>query len=117
MTTPKQIEANRQNARRFTGPRTPHGKVHVSLHATRHGLYSSIPGIPGDAKDCAPSDCGPGGAAGTRGPDPFVAPKIRDSGRTNPDPAPPLRVSLSRYSLAAGFDLRSDHKYTHPDNI
>ena len=47
MTTPKQIEANRRNALRSTGPRTPAGKAIVSQNAARHGLYSSSPVIPG----------------------------------------------------------------------
>jgi hypothetical protein len=38
MTTPKQIEANRRNARRSTGPRTACGKARSRLNAVTHGL-------------------------------------------------------------------------------
>ena len=47
MTTPRQIETNRQNARESTGPRTPHGKAIVSQNAIRHGLYTATPVLPG----------------------------------------------------------------------
>ena len=40
MTTSKQAEANRRNARRSTGPRTPEGKDSVRLNALRHGLLA-----------------------------------------------------------------------------
>jgi len=39
-TSPKQLEANRSNARRSTGPRTPAGKAHVKFNALRHGLLA-----------------------------------------------------------------------------
>lgn len=38
MTTLKQIEANRQNAQRSTGPRTEAGKQRSRQNALRHGL-------------------------------------------------------------------------------
>jgi hypothetical protein len=38
MTTQKQIEANRQNAQKSTGPRTEHGKRRSRHNAFRHGL-------------------------------------------------------------------------------
>jgi len=41
MTTTRQIEANRANARKSTGPRTERGKARASHNALRHGL--SIP--------------------------------------------------------------------------
>jgi hypothetical protein len=40
MTSDKQIRANRRNARKSTGPKTPHGKAAVSLNALKHGLLS-----------------------------------------------------------------------------
>jgi hypothetical protein len=36
--TPALLAANRANARKCTGPRTPEGKIRVALNALRHGL-------------------------------------------------------------------------------
>jgi len=40
MATEKQIAANRRNAKRSTGPRTPKGKAMASKNALKHGLLS-----------------------------------------------------------------------------
>lgn len=40
MATEKQIAANRRNATRSTGPRTPEGKERSRMNALRHGLSS-----------------------------------------------------------------------------
>jgi hypothetical protein len=40
MATEKQIAANRRNAQKSTGPRSPEGKCRSSRNALRHGLYS-----------------------------------------------------------------------------
>jgi len=40
MTTEKQINANRQNAQKSTGPRTAEGKAAVSQNAVKHGLFT-----------------------------------------------------------------------------
>ncbi|HEY3835861.1 MAG TPA: hypothetical protein VGL72_04795 [Bryobacteraceae bacterium] len=42
MATPKQIEANRANAKKSTGPLTTEGKVKASLNAVSHGLTSGV---------------------------------------------------------------------------
>ena len=44
MTSPAQIRANRQNARRSTGPRTQLGRSASSQNARRHGLTAAPPG-------------------------------------------------------------------------
>ena len=48
MATDKQINANRRNAKKSTGPRTPEGKRRVSSNALKHGLSASKVVIPGE---------------------------------------------------------------------
>ena len=45
MTTTRQAEANRLNALKSTGPRTPAGRAVVAYNATKHGLKKNI-GLP-----------------------------------------------------------------------
>ena len=51
MTSDKQHEANRRNARKSTGPRTSEGKAAVRLNALRHGLLSTEVLLPGEDED------------------------------------------------------------------
>jgi hypothetical protein len=54
MATEAQIEANRANAQKSTGPRTPEGKATVSQNAITHGLLARAGVIPGeDAEEFA----------------------------------------------------------------
>jgi len=53
MSTPKQITANKINAKRSTGPRTPAGKARSSRNATKFGLFSGTFTHPGEEKDYA----------------------------------------------------------------
>jgi hypothetical protein len=48
MSTPKQIEANGQNAQRSTGPKSAAGKARSSQNALQHGLRSNVPVLPGE---------------------------------------------------------------------
>jgi len=48
MTSDKQTQANRRNALKSTGPKTPEGKAAVRQNATRHGLLSQEVLLPGE---------------------------------------------------------------------
>jgi hypothetical protein len=48
MTSEKKAEANRRNALKSTGPKTPEGKAAVRLNALRHGLRSEEILLPGE---------------------------------------------------------------------
>src|SRR6266566_4655683 len=51
MATIKQIEANRLNALKSTGPKTPEGKAAVRMNALRHGLRARSVVLPGENSD------------------------------------------------------------------
>jgi hypothetical protein len=46
MASQKQIAANRRNAQKSTGPKTPEGKQAVRLNALKHGLRAGIAVLP-----------------------------------------------------------------------
>ena len=46
----KKVEANRRNARKSTGPRTPAGKQTVSRNAMKHGFFSKHLLVPGGSE-------------------------------------------------------------------
>ena len=50
MATQKQIDANRQNALKSTGPTTPQGKAAVAQNGIKHGLTSSQNLIKGESQ-------------------------------------------------------------------
>ena len=51
MSSKKQIEANRQNATKSTGPKTPEGKTLSSKNATKHGLLSKQVLLPSESEE------------------------------------------------------------------
>jgi hypothetical protein len=48
LTTAKQIEANRMNAQRSTGPKSPEGKALSRMNAVTHGLTATLALLPGE---------------------------------------------------------------------
>jgi hypothetical protein len=48
MTTPHRIEANRRNAQKSRGPKTPEGKARSRFNAVKHGMYARTPVLPGE---------------------------------------------------------------------
>src|SRR5215204_2194599 len=51
MTSDKQIDANRKNALKSTGPKTPEGKAAVRQNALKHGLLSRDILLPGEDEE------------------------------------------------------------------
>ena len=51
MTSPKQVDANRRNAKRSIGPKTMVGKVLSKLNAVKHGLTSDTIVIRGESAE------------------------------------------------------------------
>src|SRR5205823_6322304 len=48
MSSIKQIEANRLNAGKSTGPRTTEGKSVVAANALKHGIFARSPALAGE---------------------------------------------------------------------
>src|ERR671917_356761 len=48
MTSEKQVQANRRNALKSTGPKTSEGKAAVRLNANKHGLRAQEVLLPGE---------------------------------------------------------------------
>src|SRR5229473_831604 len=48
MSSQRQIEANRLNAQKSTGPSTPEGRAAVSLNSLKHGLYDETLILPSE---------------------------------------------------------------------
>ena len=51
MTSDKKAQANRRNAQKSTGPKTPEGKAAVRLNALKHGLLSQEILLPGEDEE------------------------------------------------------------------
>ncbi|MCD6394851.1 MAG: hypothetical protein J7M40_15280, partial [Planctomycetes bacterium] len=51
MSTPEQTNANRKNAEKSTGPKTPQGKAISSQNAVKHGFFAKNDVISGEDPD------------------------------------------------------------------
>ncbi len=51
MASPKQIEANKRNAKKSTGPRTSAGKKKVAMNAIKHGLLAQQVVLPNEDEE------------------------------------------------------------------
>src|SRR6266540_4796100 len=51
MATIHQIDANRRNAQKSTGPQTPEGKAAVRMNSLRHGLRARTVVLPGENRE------------------------------------------------------------------
>ena len=47
----RQIAANRANAKKSTGPRTPEGRARAAMNALKDGVFARTPLLPGEAED------------------------------------------------------------------
>jgi hypothetical protein len=57
MTSDRKAEANRRNALKSTGPKTPEGKAAVRLNALKHGLLSQEILLPGEDEEALNAWC------------------------------------------------------------
>ena len=51
MATEAQIKANKENAKKSTGPRTEEGKQRSSMNAMTHGIFTKIHTLPGEDQE------------------------------------------------------------------
>lgn len=86
MASQKQIEANRQNAQKSTGPRTPEGRAAVRLNSVKHGLTASTLVLPDE--DAADFE------------------SLFDSLETEHSPGTPTEMMLVRQMAMASWRLR-----------
>jgi hypothetical protein len=49
----KQLEANRRNSKKSTGPNTPAGKIRSSLNGFRHGLTGQVAVLPDEDREAS----------------------------------------------------------------
>ena len=51
MASDAQIQANQENAKKSTGPKTVEGKRRSSMNAMTHGIFAQIPILPGEIEN------------------------------------------------------------------
>ncbi|MCP4989406.1 MAG: hypothetical protein GY928_26110, partial [Colwellia sp.] len=86
MATQKQINANRRNAKKSTGPRTPEGKRRVSKNALKHGFTAADVVLPSE--------------------DPAEFERLRDGFVEALDPRDEVELALVRQMASAEWRLR-----------
>jgi hypothetical protein len=85
MATRKQVAANRRNAQRSTGPKTPEGKAAVRLNALKHGLCAEDAVVFGEDEEAFDD--------------------LRDSFLDHLQPVGPLEAALVRQIVTAQWRL------------
>ena len=86
MTSPARIAANRRNAQKSTGPRTPEGKRAVRLNALWHGAFATDPLLPDE--------------------DPVAFSRLRDGLRRHYQPASQDEEALVQRAVLAAWRLQ-----------
>ena len=86
MASIRQVNANRQNAKKSTGPRTPQGKRRVSQNALKHGLCARDVVIPGE--------------------DPAEFDRLRDGFVDTLQPQDEVELALVRQMVSAEWHMR-----------
>ena len=51
MASDAQIQANQENAKKSTGPKTVEGKQRSSMNAMTHGIFAQIPILQGEDRE------------------------------------------------------------------
>src|ERR1700722_2776069 len=86
MATDKQTEANRHNAQKSTGPKTPEGRDAVRLNGLKHGLTAQTLILPGESESDFQD--------------------LLDSYEAEPVPAPPTENALVTQLAMATWRMR-----------
>ena len=90
MASEQQIAANRENAKKSTGPKTPEGRAAVRLNGIKHGLSAKTLVLPGE--------------------DPAELEALLDSIQAEHEPATPTEEILVRQIAMAGWRLLRLHR-------
>src|SRR5882762_9501414 len=94
MASKRQLDANRRNAKKSTGPKTPEGRAAVRLNGVKHGLQAETLILPGE-KESDFTD-------------------LLQSFEAEHQPAAPLEEALVRLGLPRPFGARTASTASKP---